>query len=357
MYLESLQIRQVRNLHAVQFSPGHRLNFLTGKNGSGKTAILEAIFLLSRGKSFRSPRIQEIIQHNQNSLLVAARLKNEQQGSIQSGMEKGNGETIIRYNGNKVSTISEQTRSIPIVLVTQDSHLLITGGPKERRHWLDWAMFHVEHDYLEQWKVYMRALRHRNAMLKKGENKRELYRAWEEGMIESGQYLQTTRQNYLDRLNEVFCGFVGHVFKGEIIVSLSSGWPGSAQEQDVFESGWKNDLKVGYTRNGSHNIDIRFSLEKNQLASVFSRGQIKLYMCLLAIAQAKTQTAWTGVAPVILIDDYVAELDFDACEYLLNQLAACQFQVFLTSTESQKNLKNNGLYSSFHVEQGSVQPN
>ena len=354
MYLESLQIRQVRNLHAIQFSPGHRLNFLTGKNASGKTAILEAIFLLSRGRSFRSPRIQEIIQHKQKSLLVAARLNNEQQGSIQTGLEKGNGETTIRYNGCKITTISEQTRSIPIILVTQDSHLLITGGPKERRRWLDWAMFHVEHDYLEQWKVYMKALRHRNVMLKKGENKRELYRAWEQGMIESGLYLLNTRQMYLDRLNEVFSGFVGPVFQGEITVSLSSGWPGAAQEKDVFVSGWKNDLKMGYTRNGSHNIDIMFSMEKAQLANVFSRGQIKLYMCLLAIAQAKIQTDWTGVAPVILIDDYVAELDFDACEYLLNLLAETQLQVFLTSTEEKKNIKNNGLCSSFHVEQGSV---
>jgi len=356
MYLESLQIRQVRNLHAVQFSPGNRINFLTGKNASGKTAILEAIFMLSRGRSFRSPRIQEIIQYKHKSLLVAARLKNEQHGSIQTGLEKGGGETTIRYNGNNINTISQQTRAIPIVLVTQDSHLLITGGPKDRRHWLDWAMFHVEQDYLDRWKTYMKALRHRNAMLKKGENKRELYRAWEQGMIESGHYLRNTRQLYLDRLNEVFSGIVGSVFHGEITVSLSSDWPGAVDEQDVFAPGWKTDQKMGYTRNGAHNIDIKFSLEKNQLDGVFSRGQIKLYICLLALAQAKIQADWTGVAPVILIDDYVAELDYDACEYLLSLLTASQLQVFLTSTEEQKHEQNNGLYSSFHVEQGSVRP-
>jgi DNA replication and repair protein RecF len=354
MYMETLQILQVRNLQTIQLSPGNRLNFITGKNASGKTAILEAIFLLSRGKSFRSPRIQEIIQHNQKTLRVAARINQEQQGAIHTGLEKGYGETIIKYNGNKITTISEQSRAVPLVLVTQESHTLISGAPKDRRHWLDWALFHVEHDYLEQWKVYMKALRHRNFLLKNGENKRELYRAWEQGMIESGRYLAKSRQEYLRQLNVVLQDIVRPKIPGEITVSISTDWPGPFQEHEVFESSWKNDQKLGYTRNGSHNIDIKFTNENKQIASVFSRGQIKLFICLLALAQAKTQAARTGVAPVILIDDYVAELDSEGCEYLLNQLAESGHQVFLTDTNEQKYIKNKVLYSSFHVEHGTV---
>jgi DNA replication and repair protein RecF len=356
MYIETLQILQVRNLQTIQLSPGNRLNFFTGKNASGKTAILEAIFLLSRGRSFRSPRIQEVIQHNQKTLRVSARIHQEQQGPIHTGLEKGYGETIIKYNGNKITTISEQSRAMPLVLVTQESHTLITGAPKDRRHWLDWAMFHVEQEYLEQWKVYMKALRHRNILLKKGENKRELYRAWEQGMIESGHYLAKTRQEYLSQLNDVFQDLARPKFAGVISICLSTDWPGYLLQHDIFETTWKNDQKLGYTRNGSHNIDIKFTNESKQIANVYSRGQIKLFICLLALAQAKIQAERTGVAPIVLIDDYVAELDSEACEYLLDQLAGSNYQVFLTDTNEQKHIQNRSLYSSFHVEHGTARP-
>lgn len=351
MHMEWLQVTQVRNLKSVQLSPGPRLNFLTGRNASGKTALLEAVFLLSRGKSFRTPRIQDVIQKGQDRLLVTARLNSELSGQIHTGIEKGQGEMQIRYNGSKIKTISEQTKGVPIALVTQDSHSLITAGPRERRHWLDWAMFHVEPDYLDYWKIYMKALRHRNMLLKTGVANRELYRAWEQGMVESGVYLANARSLFLKELSAEVALVSERVFQGKIIFSLSSDWPGG--QDDIFADMWLADLKSGYTRQGSHNIDVRIEMEGKQVGATFSRGQIKLFICLMTIAQAKLQARRTGETPIILIDDYMAELDKAAGEYLLSSLNATEMQVFLTDTEK-KALVNIDLDKTFHVERGTV---
>ena len=169
MYLEWLQAQQVRNLNNIYLQPAKQLNVITGKNASGKTAVLESIFLLARAKSFRTPRIQEVIQHKKESLIITAKLQHEKEGEITTGIEKQYGKVTINQNGERIKTVSDQVRKFPIILVTQETQTLITGTPKNRRHWLDWAMFHVEHDYLENWKRYMRALRHRNSLLKRKE--------------------------------------------------------------------------------------------------------------------------------------------------------------------------------------------
>ena len=354
MYIEWLQIKQVRNLESVQFSPCPRLNFFVGKNASGKTAILEALFLLSRARSFRTPRIQEVIQHKQESLLVYAKLQHERDGGITTGLEKGRGSTNIKFNGNKIKAVSEQSRSVPLVLLTQDSQTLLTGGPKERRHWLDWAMFHVEQEYLDTWKDYMRALRHRNVLLKKGVEKREIYRAWEQAMVESGGYLLRTRQRFLEELSNTVRQLTKEIFPELISIRLSTNWPDLQQAGDIYTETWETDLKTGYTRVGSHNIDVKIHLKNKNIAETFSRGQIKLFVCLLMISQAFVLAERTGIKPIVLIDDYMAELDSAACEYLLTVLEKSPFQAFLSNTEHKKNIKNNGLFKLFHVERGEL---
>lgn len=354
MQMDWLQIKQFRNLVSIEFKPGPRLNFFVGRNASGKTAILEAIYMLSRGKSFRTPRIQDVIQHNQKSLLVFSKIRHEQEGVINTGIEKTYGQTTIKYNGNRLKAVSEQTRGVPVLLVNQDSQQILTGSPRERRHWLDWAMFHVEPDYLDVWKAYMKSLRQRNMLLKRGEKKRELYRAWEQAMIESGHYLTEKRRGFLVQLVAALDQTVQQVFLSKIFVILSSFWPENPQDGDIFLQSWETDLKNGYTRQGAHNIDVRFLLNDKSLADFFSRGQIKLFVCLLMIAQAQVLEKITGIKPLLLLDDYEAELDEPACVFLLETLAATEFQALLTNTEEQKTIINKYLQNTFHVEQGRV---
>ena len=166
MYIEWLQIQNVRNLTDLRIEPATRLNILVGPNASGKTSVLEAIYLLSMARSFRTPRVREVIQHQQQSLLVTAGLRYTRSGLVNTGIEKGPGTTAIHFNGENVKKISEQARNIPLILIAPDIQNLALGSPRQRRHWLDWAMFHVEPTYLDDWRDYHKALRQRNSLLK-----------------------------------------------------------------------------------------------------------------------------------------------------------------------------------------------
>jgi len=357
MIMEGLHIKQVRNLRETQLIPCPQLNFLVGKNASGKTAVLEAIFLLARGRSFRTPRVLEVVQYGQTSLIVNGNIQHEKDGLVSTGLEKSYGKTTIRHNNTTITTISEQARNVPVVLATQDSHILISGGPKQRRHWLDWAMFHVEQEYLETWKSYMKALRQRNALLKRRTSSRDLYRGWDEAMVESGTIISSLREGFLVELKAAARSILEGVFPDDLNLSLFVGWPHKRSFRDMLDEARETDLEAGYTRWGPHHADIKMTIRNNNISSVFSRGQIKLFVCLLMLAQAQVLSNRTGVKPVVLMDDYKAELDKHASEHLLTFIGKAGFQAFLSSSETGVSEQGGWERKVFHVEQGKISVN
>ena len=165
LYIEELKGNSIRNLKNFSIKTNSSLNFFYGANASGKTSILESIYLLSRLKSFRTKRISDVISRGDDRLQIfaAGKLKNQ---TFSVGIEKGRGLTRIKFNTEPVKTASEQVKKLPIYTLTPEHYILFVGSPKERRHWLDWSLFHVEQNYLDIWKNYHRALRHRNTLLK-----------------------------------------------------------------------------------------------------------------------------------------------------------------------------------------------
>lgn len=355
MYLEWLQIGHVRNLENVRLEPGPGLNVFTGRNAAGKTAFLEAIYLLSRARSFRTPRIREVVTRGHELLQVSARAGYRAADfHVNTGIEKGRGRVLIRYNGSPVKTVSTQARSLPLVLTTPDSHELVSGGPKQRRHWLDWAMFHVEPAYLEHWREYMKALRHRNSLLKQGRRDAEQYRGWEQAMATAGAAVTRGRQGFLEALQARLAPAAAACFAGKISVSLDAGWPAGDALQDWLAAERAADLAAGFSRGGPHRAEIRFSSDGDPLAAGFSRGQIKLFVCLLMIAEAQVLEGLTGEPPVFLLDDYAAELDEQAGAGLLQDLASRGWQVFVTATALAETGALPGPLTRFHVEHGTI---
>jgi len=354
MKMEWMQIQQVRNLGDLQLLPGPAINLITGPNASGKTSILEAIFLLARARSFRTPRIQDVIQHQKKSLLVSARIMGDKNEKIFTGIEKEYGKTTIRYQGDKIKVTSEQARNIPLVIVTQDSHNLVTAGAKTRRHWLDWAMFHVEPNYLEKWKHYMKALRQRNALLKNQERRRDLYRGWEEAMVESGSYLTAARESFITQMSDRLLQITANMFPESVAMRLTRGWPEMKSYGETLEDSWHSDMRSSYTRAGPHQADIKITNKNKEIASFYSRGQIKLFVCFMMMAQSRVFIERTGIKPLVLVDDVTAELDSFASERLLNFLMDEGVQAVLTTTETVKLPGSAPNCQVFHVEQGRI---
>jgi len=354
MYMETLQIERVRNLEKTEITLDKKLNIFTGKNASGKTAILESIFILSRAKSFRTPRIQNVITHKHNSLLITAKVQHELEGAINTGIEKKHGTVEIKRNGEKIKTVSDQAKKLPLILITQDTHNLISGGPKQRRHWLDWAMFHVEPDYLDHWKRFMKALRQRNILLKKKEKNREFYRGWEEAMVEFAGLLTKQRNEFLTGISKHFKEKKHQLYPEEIKISLNQGWGHNKQYMAWLDETWQRDIERGHTQLGIHQADVNFILEERKIDTVFSRGQIKMFTVFLLFSQAKEVEKRTGIKPIILIDDFKAELDVEGSERILTWLTREGYQSFLSTTELRENEHKTTPFRRFHVEHGKI---
>ncbi len=201
MLFDSLKVNYVRNITYVSIKPSTHLNIITGPNASGKTALLEAMYLLARARSFRTPRIKDVIQYNQDTLRVVAQVSKSRAGSVPTGIEKTHGTTLIRYNGESLKTVSEQANNIPLLVITPDTQTLVTGSPKQRRHWMDWAMFHVEPTYIHEWRSYQKALRHRNILLKRGGSNQQLS-SWENSMSGAAAILDELRRKFVESLQE-----------------------------------------------------------------------------------------------------------------------------------------------------------
>jgi DNA replication and repair protein RecF len=351
MLFDNLRVKFVRNINDIQVEPGAGLNLIVGPNASGKTALLEAIHLLSRARSFRTPRIKEVIQRNKKTLLVTARLHSRENGRVSTGIEKGYGITSIRFAGDALKTVSEQVNNIPLVVITPDSHTLITGAPGGRRHWLDWAMFHVEPGYVSVWRNYQKSLRNRNNLLKKGAAGDQI-RIWENSMLPAAKSLDDSRQEFVEKLTGQLSNTRGKGFGLVPQLSYYRGCPEEVDFDDYLQGDRDKDRQRGYTRYGPHKADIYFNMDGHFISVFYSRGQIKRFVIALLMAQARTYEEINGEKPVLLMDDYAAELDVRARQELLGLLKEYDGQVFLTSTEPDRVLSELPHTALFHVEHG-----
>jgi DNA replication and repair protein RecF len=173
-------------------------------------------------------------------------------------------------------------------------------------------------------------------------------------MVESGAEIATQRARFLDALKTSLLPILQGIFPKEPGLHLYPGWPGCDPMANLLEAAWNEDLETGHTVRGPHAADVKISIENRSLSSVFSRGQIKLFVSLMMIAQARVFSEKTGVSPIILLDDYRAELDENACEHLLTALHEAGAQTFLTTSETDLGRPALQNLRVFHVEHGKI---
>jgi DNA replication and repair protein RecF len=339
MRVISLDIARFRNLRQVRLdccSPS--LNLLIGPNASGKTSLLEALYFLGRGRSFRTRQPRDLIQTGATALRVVAVMSNSDEGQrIPVGMERTARELTARIGGVPTRSLAELARQTPVLLLNPDSHRLLEDGPQQRRRFMDWGLFHTEPGFLDAWRRYGTALRHRNAALRSGAAHRAV-NAWD-GELAAAATL-------LDRLRETFCEALGGVlerFAGETLgqagvqVDYRRGWPLEPPERGFVEwlrIGRDQDRQQGHTRMGPHRADFTIRIAGRPPAEALSRGQQKLLVIALVLAQAELYQRHVGNACILLIDDLPAELDADNRVRVMHTLAALNAQLFVTAIES-----------------------
>lgn len=353
MHLTRLNIERIRNLETVVLPSLQPFNVFYGKNGSGKTSILEAIHLLATGRSFRTHMPKHYVQHEQlNGIIFAQADQNK------IGLQKfASGEQYIKVNGDTVATQGQLAKILPLQHIDPLSTDIIDHGAKPRRQLLDWLMFHVEPEFYNTWQLYARTLKQRNELLKTRKN--TALEPWNKLLAEYGEILHLQRISIIEQWRSFFEAELQQLLPDlPITLEYQAGFhTPHGLLQDLIQHHAK-DVQRGYTAYGPHKADIRLKTTLGHADVVLSRGQKKLLIIALKLSQIAMLHA-SNKETVVLLDDLTAELDLAAQHRLIKRLSQLGSQVFLTTLDRnvvEKHLKDLSiLYKLFHVESGHVQ--
>lgn len=397
--IERLQISHLRNLSQVTLSTT-ACNVIIGANGSGKTSLLEAIFLLSRGKSFRHHQPKRYIQHHQNNATVHARLSDSSTLAIQ---KQADATTVLRLNQSTVYNQSILTEQLPTLLIDPSTMDMLEQGSASRRQLLDWLVFHMKQGFHPQWVAYQRLLKQRNSLLKKSRHLTQVQlaelKAWDKGLANHAALIHHYREQIFGEWQPYFAQSIAQLlptYAEQLSLSYNAGYDTDVALDVQLNERLEQDLQLGYTRIGNHRADIhvhwrssesraiqdgqatrstaaegdvhtKLPVLKEQAANVLSRGEKKLLITALRLSQlplllntekgvnTTNSDCKSRVTPVVLLDDITAELDDRAIEILLSTLAQLPCQVFMTSLTDDILPLVNKLWSEpnmFHVKQG-----
>ncbi|KLI98285.1 DNA replication/repair protein RecF [Luteimonas sp. FCS-9] len=364
MQLTRLDLGHVRNLDAVSLAPGPRLNLLLGANGAGKSSVLEGLHLLAYGRSFRGRVRDGLIQRGAEALEVYAEWRPDPSRPDQrrrAGLRHAGQSWTGRLDGQTVGQLGELCAALMVVTFEPGSHALISGGSEIRRRYLDWGLFHVEQDFLAQWRRYARALRQRNALLKAGSGGAQLD-AWDHELAEAGQPLDLRREAYLERLQGAVQRIAAVLAPGlgEATLSFLPGWRRSDLSlADALLVARDRDRALGHTTVGPHRADWRIGFDARPEQGLLSRGQAKqAALCCLLAQAADCADMSGGHWPVVALDDLASELDREHQRQVLEFLHGVEAQVLLTGTELPPHWPMPLVEGArvFHVEQGGVLP-
>ena len=348
MPLNLIRIEGLRCLTEIEFSPHLKRTYFFGPNGAGKTSLLEAAYILGRGRSFRTRHSRRLIQHGQERFSIYGEFSlNERVHRLGVGL--GTEGLESRLDSEPAVGISSLAKIMPVHVIDPNIHRLIEGGPGDRRRFLDWGVFHVEPGYLEVWRRYRRALSQRNAALKLG----RASDVWNTGLLEAGKKVDLARKLYLGELVAALKGLGEELLGSPLEISYRPGWPEGLDFCQALDASNNRDLTNGTTHVGPHRADFLVKLSSRSVKEEVSRGQQKLVAAGLVLAQIKAFAAKNKNGGLLLVDDPAAELDASSLKALLSSLDKLPAQQIITGL-SESILPPETGYPVFHVEQGQV---
>lgn len=367
MHLSTLQIQQVRNLLSANLSLSPRFNIITGENGAGKTSVLEAIHILSTGHSFRSRDIKKIIQHLKADVLVAGNVLNPtlHEKSIRIAIQKDTlSNTTISVDGEREQKLSALTKQFPCLSIDTNSLEVIEGGPSLRRRIIDWGMFHVEHDYLLLFQNYKKVLTQKAELLRqvKQVGIKQQIGYWNKLQAQYGMEIDTKRMEYFRIIQQPLSEIYAELFEdtAELKLDYVSGW-NKTKHDDLFtylQSVSDQEILKRQCLYGPHRADFKILYDGHEAKEICSRGQKKLVLYGVRLAQIRHMNDVKGYSPAVLLDDLPAELDYDNQKKVLKFLMNMNCQCFITAIhiplEIKSFLDQQAETTMFHVEHGTI---
>ena len=329
-------IQNFRNLTAAELTLSSKLNLIVGDNAAGKTSVIEAIWVLSTGRSFRTAKPAHLIEHDRSEFTLFTKVK--QQGQTHKlGLSRSLQTTKLKYNGENLSSQSEVANKLPVQLLTTESHQLLEEGPKARRNYLDWGCFHQAPNFMINWRHYQRILKQRNRALKQKLPQTQTT-LWDLQLVDYAEKIHQVRQAYVQQLAPYlteFCQALMPEITDKVAIHYRSGWPKNTPDlSELIAQQYLKDAQQGFTQYGCHRADLRFHIGTQEAMLKLSRGQQKLFVCALLLAQASLYEKTYQEPIIMLIDDLPAELDEHHRLTLLKLLDCLNIQHVITTTSA-----------------------
>lgn len=341
MIVDELKVINYRNYEQAHLKFHPKLNIFIGDNAQGKTNLLEAIYLCSAGKSFRTKKDQELINMNKSQTYVKVQLSKingnvDIEVRLNSDKKKG-----IKVNKIPLLKISELLGSLNVVLFSPEDLKLVKDGPSERRKFMDREISQISNKYYHNLSQYNKMLQHRNKLLKHNKGKRIDLEVWDEQLANTGALIIFYRKNFIKKISLLAKLMHRKITESKetlkVIYEPNIKIKGDDEVNDIkekiLEKLKKNvdiDIYRGMTTAGTHRDDMKLIINEVDVKTYGSQGQQRTAVLSLKMAELELIKAEIGEYPILLLDDVMSELDFKRQSYLVNNLK--NIQTFITTT-------------------------
>ncbi|MBP5323787.1 MAG: DNA replication and repair protein RecF [Bacteroidaceae bacterium] len=365
MILNRLTVVNFKNIVQADLELSPKMNCLVGRNGMGKTNLLDAVYYLSFCRSASNPIDSQVMFHDSDYCVVQGHYVADdgEPCDVFCGVKRGQRKQVKR-NGKAYARYSEHLGLIPLVMVSPSDAALIAGGSEERRRFLDVAISQYDREYLWSLNRYEKALVQRNSMLKQEEEPDwEVMGLWEEMMAEEGCVIYEKRKAFVTQFTPIFQEYYSLISEGKEGVSLTYQSHGDRGDLlKVIRDGRAKERILGYSLHGTHKDDLDMKLGDYPIKREGSQGQNKTYLVALKLAQFEFLKRASHTTPLLLLDDIFDRLDASRVEQIVRLVSGDRFgQIFVTDVNRGNMDKMlaavGGDYKLFNVEKGQITEN
>ena len=334
MWINKIKLNNFRNYNKEEIRLEKNINIFYGENAQGKTNIIEAIFLCSMGKSFRAKKDTEMILLNEENATIEIEFqKLDREGKIK--IELYNKKNVY-VNGIKIKKLSELLGNINVVIFTPDDINILKGGPQNRRRFLDIMISQLKPNYMYNLNLYLKTLEQRNNYLRqiREENKKEeLLEIWDQKLAEYEINIYNYRKEFIHKINKKIKNIHNEITdnKEEIEVEYITECTSKEEYLNLLKQRRKLDIIKGFTTKGVHRDDFVIYINKKRLDIYGSQGQNRTAILSLKLSELDIIEEEIGEKPVLLLDDFMSELDEKRRNQFLNKIE--NTQVIITCTD------------------------
>ncbi len=353
MWINKIKVNNFRNYDNEEIELNKNINIFYGENAQGKTNIIEAIFLSSMGKSFRAKKDKEMIKLSENRAMIEILFnKKDRDGKIKIELQN---KKNVYLNGIKLKKLSELLGNINIVIFTPDDINILKGGPQNRRRFLDIMISQLKPNYMYNLNLYLKTLEQRNNYLRqiKEYNKDEnLLEIWDEKLAEYAFNIYNYRNEFINKIKNKIKNIHSEITnnKEEIKIEYLTECESKEKYLKLLKDRRKLDIIKGYTTKGIHRDDFIIYINKKELNIYGSQGQHRTAILSLKLSELNIIYEETGEYPILLLDDFMSELDEKRREHFLKNIK--NTQIIITCTEK-FDIENNNILI-YNVKDGKV---